>query len=66
MDTKCECKLCGKVKIVSFAHCILNGWPRCCGQRVTVKEMNVDLEKVVAEALSSIDPVIESMIRDRK
>lgn len=29
------CIKCGKTEIVSPAHCLEHGWPKCCGQTMT-------------------------------
>ena len=55
MDTRCECKTCGKIRDVSFIHCVHYGWPKCCGRRMMVTEVNVDMEQMIVESLLSVD-----------
>jgi hypothetical protein len=62
MDTKCQCEICGKTKMVVFAHCLLNGWPQCCNQRMKVKETSVDVEAVISQTLASIEGATEVVI----
>ena len=64
-DTTCKCDKCGREKNVVFAQCILAGWPRCCNQRMTVKETRVDLDTVVAQVVAPIEALINEAIRKR-
>ena len=30
------CRTCGQSQRVDSAHCIRNGWPKCCGETMTI------------------------------
>lgn len=30
------CKFCGKEQKVDSAHCLGHGWPKCCGETMTI------------------------------
>jgi len=30
------CRTCGKTKKVNSEECLKNGWPKCCGQTMTI------------------------------
>ena len=30
------CTTCGRSEKVSSAHCLQNGWPKCCGYTMTI------------------------------
>jgi len=30
------CKTCGRAEKVDSAHCLAHGWPKCCGQTMTI------------------------------
>jgi hypothetical protein len=36
LPTECQCAQCGFVLKVNPAHCLQRGWPKCCGQTMTL------------------------------
>ena len=64
MDTKCVCDNCKRELEVSFAQCILHGWPRCCGKVMLVQETTVNVESVVSQILAPIYDIFESTEND--
>ncbi len=30
------CRKCGRVERVNYARCLTHGWPKCCGETMTV------------------------------
>ncbi len=48
--TVCVCSTCGREVTVNFGECLAKGWPKCCGQTMTLKNATrEDIEKGVAE-----------------
>jgi hypothetical protein len=48
--TVCVCSTCGREERVNFGECLSKGWPKCCGQTMTLQNATKeDIEKGVAE-----------------
>ena len=66
-NTKVKCSKCGREEKVNFSHCLVRGWPKCCGYTMTLVATRANIEKATEEAIRSTTiirmetPVINGM-----
>lgn len=49
---KVWCRTCGRSQDVDGADCLINGWPKCCGQTMTIDEPSGDVADDAADDAS--------------
>lgn len=50
-DTLVRCSVCKEQELVSFAHCLRNGWPKCHGYTMTMIETKADVGAATTQVL---------------